>query len=78
MPEGEGGGTSAVVGVGLREDVADMDMDGALAEGEQVRDLTVGVSGCDLAKHFDLANRQSCRVCGFGIRGFLRLWSRSL
>src|SRR5262249_1353989 len=66
MLAGEEGSGSAVIGVGLGEDVGDMDIDGRRGEEEGIGDLSVALASGDEAEDLDLARREA--------RGELRRW----
>jgi hypothetical protein len=68
----------SVVGAQFGKDILDSLFDGFLGDRELIRDLLIGISGCDQAEHFDLCRCQgiirgmlSDFVRGFGERAFL-------
>src|SRR5688500_16855564 len=61
-----GSGRSARGDTDLREDVADVTGDGLLADGEVVRNGTVGHAGRDERKDLDLAGGQAARQVALG------------
>ena len=68
VAEGESRRAGAIVTPCLREDIADMDVYGALAEGEHRGDLAVGMPSRDEAENLDLTLREADRIarCGGG------------
>ncbi len=64
MAEGEGGRGGAIVGVRLREDVADMDPDGVLREEEGFGDVAIRAPICHQSEDFDLTSRETGGVGG--------------
>ena len=64
----------SVAGAQFGEDVLDSPLDGLLGDRELIRDLLIGISGCDQAQHVDFCRRQRIirRMLGDFVRGFGR------
>jgi hypothetical protein len=64
----------SIVGAQFGEDVLDSPLDGFLGDLELIRDLLIGISGCDQAEHIDFCRRQRIirRMLGDFVRGFGR------
>ena len=56
----------AIVSAQFGKDVLDSPLDGFLGDRELIRDLFIGISGCDQAEHVDFCRRQGivCRMLG--------------
>ena len=64
----------SVVGAQFGKDVLDSPLDGLLGDRELIRDLLIGISGCDQAEHVDFCRRQGIirRMLGDFVRRFGR------
>jgi hypothetical protein len=64
----------SVAGAQFGKDVLDSPLDGFLGDRELIRDLLIGISGCDQAEHVDLCRRQGIirGMLGDFVRGFGR------